>query len=355
MNKEFTLVDYIPVFLKVLDKLEHRLDPAWLPEGFANLGSNVERLSMEDCHQFFENCFAATRDHRIAFEYGKALKYDVHGFFGYALKSAKNLEEIIELDKQFIATRLSNVDLALERFESHFACNILFKVPKKFIPAYMETLLSIVQYQFLPLTHQSFESEPSPSPKQSPRRSKISGAITIHLSYPRPAHFHLYEEYLDFDCQFDCSVNSISAPIEYLQVANRYYDPSLKMLAVNELKKIESNKKESKAGGEEDTVLIKIRNILADNLEYPPSAEQCADQLFMSSRTLKRKLAIFQTNYTEVLHELRCNEAMNLLDKTPLSVENIALRVGYAHASSFINAFKKRVGKTPAAYRKQGI
>jgi two-component system response regulator YesN len=55
----------------------------------------------------------------------------------------------------------------------------------------------------------------------------------------------------------------------------------------------------------------------------------------------------------EWLGEQRLQRAAQLLEKSYLSVKEIAHAVGYEHPSSFIRAFERRFTQAPARYRKQ--
>ena len=47
--------------------------------------------------------------------------------------------------------------------------------------------------------------------------------------------------------------------------------------------------------------------------------------------------------------------AEEMLTATPLSVSDVAIRLGYAESSTFIYAFKRWTGATPAAYRRERV
>jgi AraC-like DNA-binding protein len=66
---------------------------------------------------------------------------------------------------------------------------------------------------------------------------------------------------------------------------------------------------------------------------------------------LRRRLAESGTSFQELLDEVREALAQELL--TTLAVEDVALRLGYAEASSFIHAFKRWKGVTPAVYARR--
>lgn len=81
--------------------------------------------------------------------------------------------------------------------------------------------------------------------------------------------------------------------------------------------------------------------------------DEIARQLTLSTRTLRRRLTEAGTGYRQLLDEVRQTLAEEMLDTGALSVDDVALRLGYAEASSFIYAFKRWTGTTPAAYARR--
>ncbi|TLF82548.1 AraC family transcriptional regulator [Nocardia cyriacigeorgica] len=92
-----------------------------------------------------------------------------------------------------------------------------------------------------------------------------------------------------------------------------------------------------------------------DGLAAPPGIDAVARDLNMSTRTLRRHLDAAGTSYRALLDEMRRALAEEMLSTTPLSVSDVAIRLGYAEASTFIYAFKRWTGTTPAAYRRQHV
>lgn len=78
--------------------------------------------------------------------------------------------------------------------------------------------------------------------------------------------------------------------------------------------------------------------------------DQVARELNLSPRTLRRRLEEAGTSYRALLDEVREALAEEMLATGALSVEDVAIRLGYAEGSSFIYAFKRWKGTTPAAY-----
>lgn len=79
-----------------------------------------------------------------------------------------------------------------------------------------------------------------------------------------------------------------------------------------------------------------------------------AGELHLSTRTLRRRLGDAGTSYRELLDEVREALAEELLATGALSVSDVAIRLGYAEATSFIYAFRRWKGVTPAVYA-QGL
>ncbi|MBW0274139.1 AraC family transcriptional regulator [Nocardia sp. MH4] len=87
----------------------------------------------------------------------------------------------------------------------------------------------------------------------------------------------------------------------------------------------------------------------------PPTIEVVARELGTSPRTLRRRLTAAGTGYRALVDEVRCALAEEMLTGTPLSIDDIAVRLGYAEATPFIHAFKRWTGTTPSAYRRQRV
>lgn len=82
-----------------------------------------------------------------------------------------------------------------------------------------------------------------------------------------------------------------------------------------------------------------------------PTAIDAARQLGVSERTLHRKLKAHATSFRELLEEIRKARALELLEKSTLSIERIAEMLGYAETASFTRAFSRWRGQSPRRYR----
>src|SRR5258707_14742359 len=92
-----------------------------------------------------------------------------------------------------------------------------------------------------------------------------------------------------------------------------------------------------------------------NNPDRFPTAEEVAELLGLSLRTLHRRLARDGLSYQSVLDSMRRRVATEFLENTHLSMDQVAERVGFADATSFRKAFRKWTGHSPTHYRRGGL
>ena len=85
---------------------------------------------------------------------------------------------------------------------------------------------------------------------------------------------------------------------------------------------------------------------------FPDFSEIC-EKLNMTPQTLRRRLKEGNTSYQEIKDAIRKDASIYYLSKPELSIDEIALLMGFSEASSFHRAFKKWTGKTPSVYRRE--
>nr|WP_241695988.1 AraC family transcriptional regulator [Solimonas terrae] len=95
----------------------------------------------------------------------------------------------------------------------------------------------------------------------------------------------------------------------------------------------------------------KVRELLAARAADMPDMDVAARELCLTARTLRRRLLEEETTFAELRDEVRQTLAEEFLGGPRMSIEQIAARLGYAEATSFINAFRRWSGHTPHAFR----
>jgi AraC-like DNA-binding protein len=94
----------------------------------------------------------------------------------------------------------------------------------------------------------------------------------------------------------------------------------------------------------------RLRAEFLGDLRSIPTQQDIARRLHISVRTLKRQLEREGTNFRSLLAETRESMAEELLRTERLSIDQIADRLGYSEASSFVHAFTRWKGTPPRAW-----
>lgn len=94
-----------------------------------------------------------------------------------------------------------------------------------------------------------------------------------------------------------------------------------------------------------------VRDLLIRDPARLPDQTAVAGALFMSPRTLSRRLNEEGTSFRALLDEVREVVADELLAHTPMTTEHLATRLGYSEAASFIRAFRRWKGCPPQEFR----
>ncbi|AFZ33322.1 transcriptional regulator, AraC family (plasmid) [Gloeocapsa sp. PCC 7428] len=94
--------------------------------------------------------------------------------------------------------------------------------------------------------------------------------------------------------------------------------------------------------------------ILAQNLMHPPSLVELARQVGLNDYKLKQGFRqVLGTTPFGCLREQRLELARQLLSDTEMSIEEVAIAVGYQSRSSFTAAFRRQFGTSPRLWQRQ--
>jgi AraC-like DNA-binding protein len=99
----------------------------------------------------------------------------------------------------------------------------------------------------------------------------------------------------------------------------------------------------------------RVRRMVLNANGTVPTLSEVAGQLFLSTRTLRRRLEDAQTSYQEIVGEIRRDLALRYLTQTSLSTEVIAEILGYSDTANFRQAFKRWTGGSPRQYRRMTL
>lgn len=104
----------------------------------------------------------------------------------------------------------------------------------------------------------------------------------------------------------------------------------------------------------DDAVIARCQTWIADHYHSDAPVARMAELSGLAERSFQRRFAqATGMSPLEYVHTLRLEEAKQMLEGGDLPVEAIAEEVGYQDASFFNRLFQRKVGLTPAQYRRR--
>jgi transcriptional regulator GlxA family with amidase domain len=104
----------------------------------------------------------------------------------------------------------------------------------------------------------------------------------------------------------------------------------------------------------DDAVIAKCQEWIAQHYDKDSPVAAMARLSGLAERSFKRRFArATGMSPMEYVHTLRLEESKHMLETTDLPVEAVANQAGYEDASFFSRLFRRKVGLTPAQYRKR--
>jgi AraC-like DNA-binding protein len=161
-----------------------------------------------------------------------------------------------------------------------------------------------------------------------------------------PAYYAQYRERLP-PVRFSMGANQIRFPAAHLALPLVTANVVTARLVARECER------ELALLGHTEDLLERVRAALLNEQGHYPTLETVSARLYMTSRTLKRRLQAHGIQFRQLLDEARKRDSFRLLKDPTLSLEEIAHRLGYSASANFTRAFRKWTGAAPGAYRER--
>jgi len=261
------------------------------------------------------------------------MKASCYGSVGMAAMVCANLEEALKILEQFIGSRCNAFKPELKQVQDYIYWSIHqpLKAFQLSPDAIIFLLLGFVQI----IKH----------------LTGLSSLGIVKLSTPEPIGFSKIKDDLGADCLFNQKDNVWIFPKEYLSQPILTADPMLAPLLRAQCKK-DIDKLRLRSGWKVEISQI-IQKLLMDSQGELLKVKQVAQMMNMSERSLQRYLATENTSFSALVDLTRKQHAHALLENKSLSIEAVALSLGYADTSHFTRAFKRWMGVTPKYYQTQ--
>lgn len=254
-----------------------------------------------------------------------------YGVLGYALLSSSSLRETSDHGIKYRLLTTNLIDMSMH-IHNGIAINSFWETQPLFWPQHYlieESLAASwkVTQTLLP----ELQSE---------------NPIRVRLAYAKPTYAHLYEEIFQCPISFNESTNEICYPESWLDMKLNTADEVAAAVCAQQCDLINDQ-----LANQGSTVERVRRILLSSPMQTVLRLENMAEKIHLSPRTLRQRLYDAGTNYKEIVNGVRIRLAIEYLESTNFSIQEIAYLVGYDHGPNFFRAFKKVLGITPSEYR----
>jgi AraC-like DNA-binding protein len=287
------------------------------------------RISPMQYHTVVENALALSQDPLLGIKHGQGLNIASHGFLGFAAMAADDLNQALSLAIRYARTRTLLADIRFHKEDDSAVVQInrLASMPSTF-PFVVENIIS----SFIGVARYLMNQQ-----------DEMSAIVKLNYSPQVPASE--YERLLGVPVLFDQPHNQVCFPEYLLEVPVSTANATSRGLAESECEKLLIELDQGQ------DLVIQIRNQL-EKMKAFPTLPNMAAAMNSSPRTINRQLAQLNTTYQHILDEVRREKAIDLLTYSNINVEQIASQLGYNDPSNFGRAFRRWLGKSPRAFRK---
>ena len=167
----------------------------------------------------------------------------------------------------------------------------------------------------------------------------------VNFRRQQPADLKPYFEFFGCQLNFEQEHNQLLIPLTFVDEVLAGANPELALLndqvATRRLALLDRN-----------DIVARVRATLMDQLPNGNvSDDTVAEALYMSVRTMHRKLTEVDQNFRGLLVETRHNLAEQYILDNSLTLTEISLLLGFSEPSSFSRAYKNWTGSSPSEVR----
>ena len=278
----------------------------------------------------YRNAILLSNDSGIGLLAGNRLGVTDYGLYGYALISSATLREALLFSIKYHQMATPTVRMSLlindETGISAFRMEDLIKIDSLY-QFNLELQFGLVFSLFKEMAGAEFRF------------------LEVCAKFDKAEYFKTYTELFECKISFNQPFNELKFSSDWLDKpllrANSITAEVTKELCDQTL--IEMRSKEGMTGD--------VYRVISSNIRGFGQEDDVASYLNISSRTLRRKLLAEETSFQKILNDVRSQMAIEYLQNSDFSIEEIADRLGFSDATNFRHAFKKWTGRTAGSYQ----
>jgi AraC-like DNA-binding protein len=298
----------------------------------AQLMSEDTLLTPAQQVQIVLNGVRISGDESLGLRLGKRLTPPTHGALGFLANSSPTLVTAVRSFQEFIPTRMSFIEMSLEESGEWINCYFDLKldadstVVRTILDATSMALLACIEFVL--------------------GRKLSDGHLQFSLA--APSYKARYADFIPCPVDFSCARNCLKIPRALKYIENVSSNHENYVFALQQCQQMLSQLPDDPF-----STTNKVKKLI---LSYPPgrlSEEAVAGLMFITKRTLARRLFREGTGFRQIKEKIMVEQAVDYLRDTDLSVEAIAGLLNYHDSANFRRAFKRWFKCPPSNYRMQ--
>lgn len=291
----------------------------------AALNRQSSAFTTTDYLALYQYALTRSNNKNLGFAHGKHLHVSEWGILGHIVMASENLSQALAFQRRYQCLTSTQGYAYHEQIENDTIMRWL-SAPNTPSIIIEEVITAWVAFAF---SHTISDQKPK----------------AVHFVHPAPTDVTEYETFFGCPVVFNAQFNGVIINSQSLTLPLINANPEVLNVLCSHAE-IQLTQKKANAS------LTLIRQYIIEQLPTQvPSLTDIAEHLTISVRQLQRKFQKEQTNLTELLEQIRKNQAIAYLTQTDHKLIFIASKLGYSEQSAFQRAFKRWTGQTPQAFR----
>lgn len=282
--------------------------------------------------RILENGYRLMKTPGFGLALGAQLGPSSHGPVGYLSLASPDLLTALRAFAEFIPVRLPILSITVAQSTQWLDC--VFRT-RLHVPAHIEQAVA-----------ESFAVSIQGIVEEILRRRAHEAKITFQ--HARPSYIALYDEQLHGSCEFDGAEVRYRLPADLAYATNNAGDSNTVRVTRDLCDSILATQSQVNR-----TYADRVRTLLLTNPHCAVTEDEVAKAMFVSRRTLARRLDSEDTGFRKIRDDVLRGLATGLLHGTTQSVESVSISLGYNDSAAFRKAFRRWTGMSPTEYRRE--
>lgn len=292
------------------------------------LKSTDLRVSQAQASEFITRAIIESGEPGLGIMLASELKLPLHGALGAAIMSSRTLQDAMDLMTRYLTLRAPHLSVSCCEYGDNMHYTILCEGDQGPLMGFvMDSMLFGCAFMGEQLTGSAI------------------GAAKILRKGPEPSYFQRFRPRMVVPVEYGATNDALVIPTAMLSASIRFSDDQL---AESSRVQCEAALKQLTGDAGFD---CRVRRVIETSYPFPPKLARVAATLFVSERTLKRRLQEENASFQNLVDQVRLERAREFLTGTGMNLNQVADVLGYADAANFTRAFKRWTGVSPSHYR----